>query len=316
MLSRSAACLYWMGRYMERAENLSRIIEVGFRLSQIPEWESSGPKMEWESSALAAACDEGLLAKHGEANLESVIAYIALDEDNPSSIHSCFKAARTNGRTVRTALTSDMWECLNDTWLEFNSKWLNSLKQDNLWEFLDWVKMRTNLFRGAILGTMLRDNSFAFTNIGTFIERASNTARILDVKYHILLPPGEQMGGALDYTQWVTLLRSVTALGSYHWVYRDSIKPWNVAELLILKEQMPRSLVYCMSRIERDLLALNEHDGQRYDCHRIAGKMHSQLNFASIDDVFQSGLHEYLAGFLAQNDSLDDAISSNYHFYS
>ena len=315
MLSRTAANLYWMGRYMERAENLARIIEVGYRMNQMPTMTSGGVRTEWQSSAIAAACSDGLIEKHGEANLDTVIAYIALDADNPSSIHACLKTARTNARAVRTALTGEMWECLNDTWLEFNGHWVKALKRDNLSSFLDWVKTRSTLFRGAMKGTMLRDEAFSFVNLGAFIERADNTARILDVKFHILLPEGEHVGGPVDYYQWAMVLRSVSALGSYHWLYRDEIKPWQVAELLTLRKEMPRSLVYSVGQVERFLNDIADAHGRRYDCQRLAGKLHSELGFSKTEDVFQGGLHEYLSGFLARNNALGAAIAENFLFY-
>lgn len=315
MLSRTAANLYWLGRYVERAENLARIIEVGYRMSQMPDWEHGGNRNEWLSSAVAAACDAGLIEKHGEATLDTALAYIALDEDNPSSLHSCLKTARTNGRAVRTALTAETWESLNDAWLEFNGQWRASLKRENLSNFLEWVKTRTTLFRGALLSTMLRDEAFAFVNLGTFIERADNTARILDVKYHILLPAGEAVGGPMDYYQWATVLRSVSAVGSYHWVYRDSIKPWLVAELLILRPEMPRSLVYALSQVTKALDLITSGHRRGYNCTRLAGKLHAQLGYSKIDDIMQTGLHEYLSDFLARNNALGTEIADNFHFY-
>ena len=314
MLSRTAANLFWLGRYMERAENLARILEVGYRMSQMPGGEN-GQRNEWQSSAVAAACDAGLIEKHGEANLDSAIAYIALDGDNHSSIHSCLRIARTDARAVRTALTTEMWESLNDTWLEFDGHWRTGLKRDSLRNFLDWVKTRSTLFRGAMLGTMLHDEAFWFVNLGAFIERADNTARILDVKYHILLPASDIVGGAVDYYQWATVLRSVSALGSYHWLYRDSIKPWMVAELLILRPEMPRSLVYALSQVAGFLDRIAETHGRRYNCNRLAGQMHASLGYSRIDDVFQGGLHEYLSSFLAKNNTLGAEIAENFHFY-
>lgn len=315
MLSRTAANLYWMGRYIERAENLSRILEVGYRMSQMPNLEGGGTQNEWSSSAVAAASDVGMLEKYGEINLQSVIAYIALDEENPSSIHSCFKTARTNARAVRTALTSEMWESLNDSWLEFKGQWLQSLDKDNLLGFLDWVKTRATLFRGSMSGTMLRDEAYSFVNLGTFLERADNTARILDVKFHVLLPPGQSVGGSVDYYQWVTVLRSVSALGSYHWLYRNAIQPWQVAELLILRKEMPRSLVHSMSQVDRFLSVLSESHGRRYDCQRLSGRLHSELDYGNIDDIYNRGLHEYLTDFLDRNAALGLEISENFHFY-
>ena len=314
MLSRTASNLYWLGRYIERAENLARLLEVGYRISQMPNWADNGNRNEWPSFAIAAACEKGLIEKHGTANLGSIIAYIVLDDENPSSIHCCLKAARTNARAVRTALTSDMWECLNDTWLAFYNGGKPNVGRDDLLNFVEWLRSRANLFRGAVHGTMLRDDAFFFLNVGTFIERADNTARILDMKYHILLPPGESLGGSLDYYQWATLLRAVSALGSYHWTYREPIKPWLVAELLILREEMPRSLRYSVSQVSRYLNAIAEGHGKRHDCHRRAGQLYSQLCYDSVEDIYRTGLHEYLTNFLARNNVLGEEVARNFHF--
>ncbi|MGB0747805.1 MAG: alpha-E domain-containing protein [Magnetospiraceae bacterium] len=314
MLSRAAANLYWMGRYVERAENLARILEVGYRVDQMPDWSSGGTRNEWESFAVAAAARDELIKKHGTANLENILSFIALDEENPSSIHSCLLTARTNARAVRTALTSEIWECINDSWLDFDRHWRHSLNRDTVLNFLDWVKTRATLFRGALRGTMLRDDAYFFINVGSFIERGDNTARILDVKYHILLPPGETPGGSVDYYQWATLLRSVSALGSYHWLYKETIKPWLVAELMILREEMPRSLRYSLSQVTRNLESIAKGHGQRHDCHRRAGQLYAQLSYDQIEDVFQNGLHEYLSDFIDRNNALGEEIAKNFHF--
>ncbi|MCB2099503.1 MAG: alpha-E domain-containing protein [Rhodobacterales bacterium] len=314
MLSRTAANLYWMGRYIERSENIARILEAGYRMGQMPDWVGGGTRDEWHSFAVATNCDVALLEKHGEANLDTVMSYVVLDEDNPSSVHACLKTARTNARAVRTALTGEMWEALNDTWLEFDGHWRKALRRDNLLNFLDWVRTRSILFRGAMRGTMLRDDAFFFINIGTYIERADSTARILDVKYHILLKPGESLGGSTDHYQWSQILRSVSALGSYHWLYREAIQPFRVAELLILREEMPRSLRFALSRVTRYLDAIAAGHGQRHDCNRRAGQLYAQLCYDQIEDVFHSGLHEYLTNFLIRNNALGQEISTNFHF--
>ena len=312
MLSRTAANLYWMGRYIERAENLARIMEVGYRMGQLPDWANGGTRNEWHSFAIAAGCEEGLLEEHGEANLDTAIAYMILDEDNPSSMHNSLKTARNNGRAVRTALTTDMWESLNDTWLEFNNQWRPTFKRDGVLNFLEWVRGRSNLFRGAMRGTMLRDSAFSFVNAGTFIERADNTARILDMKYHLLLPPGDSLGGSVDFYQWATLLRAVSAHSAFHWVFREPIKPWLVAELLIFREEMPRSLRHSLGQVSRHLDVVAH--GKRYECHRRAGQLYAQLSYDQIEDVFQGGLHEYLTDFLERNNKLGMEIARSFHF--
>ena len=184
-----------------------------------------------------------------EANEENVTDFLAFSIDNPSSIRSCFEAARTNARAVRTALTMEMWDAINGTWLELKRYGNGPTSREELSRFLRWVQESSLLFDGSAYRTMLRNDAYSFTRLGVFMERADNTARILDVKYHMLLPAHEHVGGPLDYFQWAAILRSVSALTSYHWVYRESLKPWLVADLLILKEEMPRSLASCYENI-------------------------------------------------------------------
>ncbi len=240
---------------------------------------------------------------------------MALDANNPSSIYSSLRTARNNARAVRTALTSEMWENLNVLWLEMDGGRASVVKRGDIRGFLEWVKERSFVFRGALGGTMLRDEAYHFTSLGTFVERADSTARILDVKYHVLLPQGENVGGGLDYYQWSTILRAVAALGSYHYLYRDKLKPWTIAELLILREEMPRSLVHCLWQISQHLDALAEAYADRRECHRTVGKLYSELRYASIAEIFQNGLHEYLSSFMRQNNALNEEIAASYLFH-
>lgn len=225
----------------------------------------------------------------------------------------CLETARRNARAVRTALTADMWDSLNEMWRSARDATRSEVSFEQLPPFLDWVRERSQLFEGAYASTMLRNDAYYFTRLGTFIERADNTARILDVKYHVLLPQDEDVGGALDHYQWQTILRSVSALRSYHWVYHQRLKPWLVAELLILRPEMPRSLLACYEEIigQLDLLA-NAYAGNRGECHRIAGEMHARLRYARIRDVFQSGLHEFLTDFIDRSIILGQEINNYY----
>ena len=312
MLSRTAANLFWIGRYVERLDNQARILEVGYRMSQIPSLDGAQSRDEWNSISVAAACNDQIVKKYGTANVYSCISFIAVDEDNPSSIASCLKAARTNCRAVRTAITGKMWECLNDTWMDFDRQWAYKLTDENLLAFVDWLRAGINQFRGALESTMLREEAYYFLNLGTFIERGDNTARILDMKYHILLPEDKDMGGSVDYYQWVTILRSVSAIGSFHWLYKEPIKHWLVAELLILREEMPRSLRYTTSKVKEYLDAIDKPDVTRHESTRLAGQLLSRLSYDSIDDIFQNGLHEYLADFLQRNNTLGLQIARDF----
>jgi len=310
MLSRTAENLYWLARYVERAENMARLLDVTIRMAGL--FPHQAGSNEWHSTLIAAGCANGFYAKHEDATPAAVIHYMTRDPDNSSSILSCLETARRNSRAVRTALTADMWEAVNSTWLEARVLQEAEFATESVHRFLDWVKERSRLFDGAVVGTMLRNDACWFTRLGTFIERADSTARLIDVKYHVLLPEYESVGGAADYHQWAAILRSVSALRAYHWVYRDRIKPWLIAELLILRPETPRSLIACLGEIMLNLDLLAQNYGRRNECHRLAGQMHAKLRFERIDQIFQGGLHEFLTGFINANIELGNEISRQY----
>ena len=314
MLGRTASSLYWMSRYMERAENLARLLEVGYRISLMP-GAIEGHRDEWHSTLQSCACDHGYAQKHDEIATATVIDFLIFDEDNPSSIRSCIKTARNNGRAGRTALTRDVWESINATWNELAQVKPSSMTADRLPVFLEWVKQRVMSFRGALLGTMLRNDTYHFSQLGNFIERADNTARILDVKYFILLPKATDVGSDIDMQQWAQILRSVSGHRSYRWFYRDShYRPWLISEFLILREEMPRSLLFSYGWINRALAGLANHYGQSYDCHAQARDTYDRLKGSKMEDIFQSGLHEFLQDFVAANTKLSYSVSRTYNF--
>jgi uncharacterized alpha-E superfamily protein len=312
MLSRTADNLYWLARYMERAENLARILHVADRMSMMPAGDSDTLRSEWQSALVISGCEEPFEATGEAVTAANVIDYIGRNPDNHSSIFSCVRSARDNARAIRNAITSEMWESLNSTWLDFDEQWNRARANKEIRPFLEWVKERSSLFRGSFAGTMIRDEGYHFTRLGTFLERGDNTARILDVKYHVLLPETEAVGGGIDYLQWSTVLRAVSALGSYHWLYHENPRPWHIAEFLILREEMPRSLVHCLRGISRTLDAIAEDQGVRHECHRMAGKMYSHLRYSSAEEVFQTGLHEFLTEFVVRNNDLGNLIAKNY----
>jgi uncharacterized alpha-E superfamily protein len=314
MLGRTAAALYWMSRYVERAENMARLLEVGYRISLMP-GAIEGHRDEWRSTLTSAACEASYFKKHQDVTTTKVIHHLLFDEDNFSSVKSSIKAARNNGRAVRTALTRDLWESLNGTWNELALIKPQAITADRLPGFLDWVKQRAMLFRGALLGTLLRYDTYYFSQLGTFIERADNTARILDVKYYILLPQPSDVGSELDMQQWATILRSVSGHRAYRWFYHDSrYRPWLIAEFLILREEMPRSLVFSYQWINTAMDGLGRIYGKRYDCHDSARQTYDMLKTARMEDIFQSGLHEFLGDFMADNNALSAEIARTYNF--
>ena len=314
MLGRTASALFWMSRYVERAENMARLLEVGYRISLMP-GAIEGHRDEWRSTLTSAACDQAYDAKHPEISAVHAIGFLLFDESNPSSIKSCIRTARNNGRAVRTALTRDVWESINATWNELAQVKPQSITADRLPVFLEWIKQRAMAFRGAVLGTMLRNDNYYFSQLGNFIERADSTARILDVKYFILLPRANDVGSELDLQQWAQILRSVSAHRAYRWFYRDShYRPWLVSEFLILKEEMPRSLVFSYYWINMALDGLGNVYGQRYACHDMAEGTYKALKSGSMEEIFQSGLHEFLQQFLTANTDLSRVISTTYNF--
>ena len=314
MLGRTASALYWMSRYMERAENMARLLEVGHRMSLMP-GAVEGHKDEWQSTLLSAASAIGFDQKYPEVTVGRVIDYLVFDPENSSSIKTAIEIARNNGRAVRTALTRDVWESINSTWNEMTAIAPGSITAERLPVFLDWVKQRSMSFRGALLGTMLRNDNYYFSQLGNFIERADNTARILDVKYFMLLPKPTDVGSELDAQQWAQILRSVSAHRSYRWFYRDSrFKPWLVAEFLILKDEMPRSLLFSYQWINTALDGLEGFYGKTYTCHEKARYSLASLRDGDMDAIFQSGLHEWLKTFMKSNNDLSLAIAESYNF--
>ena len=309
MLSRSAEDLYWMARYMERAENIARVLDVSNRMSVLPTSESS-LSLHWRPALEIGPDPSAYFEHYGEPDARGVITYMALDSRNPSSICSCIKAARENARAERSQISTEMWESLNDTWLEVQALDMAGLGSWGYRKFFDWIKERCHLVRGVTLGTLLQDDGFQFGRLGYYVERADNTARILDVKYHVLLPPSSAVGGAVDYYQWGALLRSVSALAAYRKVYRDVITPARVAELLILNERLPRSLHACHHMITETLEVLTS--GRKLECRRLAGEIHASLKFGRVEEIFEKGLHEFLEDFILRNNKLGRQIQQDF----
>jgi len=311
MLGRTANDLFWMARYMERAENMARLLEVGHRLSLLPHEHGL---QEWRSTLQSAGCEAGYRARHAELAARHVIDYLLVDRDNPSSVHSCLATARRNARAQRTAITREMWESLNGAWIDFSANAERRRSDDELPALFDWIRERTAQFRGALLNTILRNDSFYFAQLGTFLERADNTARILDVRYYILLPQNELVGGGLDSAQWAAILRAVSAHRSFRWVYRDAFKPWHIADFLILNPQMPRSLRSCYGEVVAALDGLAATYGERPACHAKAVDTLSRVATADMQEIFRTGLHEFLGAFIDATNGLASDIASAYHF--
>jgi uncharacterized alpha-E superfamily protein len=307
MLSRTADHLFWMSRYIERAENLARLLDVTWQMSLVPQ-SLEAANQNWNAIIALNSLEAEFAARYPAVNAENVLRFMVSDTDNQVSIHSCLRLARENAHAVRGTVTSEMWETMNATWLEAREKSFEQIFNAGVGEFFDWVKMRSSLSRGVTIGTLLQDEAFHFIRLGTLLERADNTARILDVKYHVLRPHGDE--GATDFYQWGALLRSVSAFEVYRKVYRDVITPERVAELLILRMDMPRSLHFCMNGVIKNLdLIANRQSGETT---RQAGLLHAQLHYARIEDILEHGLHEWLIDFMDRIYTLGDGISKDF----
>ncbi len=308
MLGRTADYLYWMARYIERAENVARTLEVTYQMSLLPS--AKGNENALWSDALAICADEDAYAeKYGAVTAANVIRYLTMDRDNLSSIYNTLKSARENARSVRVAMTSETWENINTLWLEFGQYRKKDLTQSGLGEFCEWVWTRSHLFRGVSFGTMLRDEAFCFVRLGGFIERADNTARLLSAKY-LLLNQAEPEQSNADYYEWSAVLRTVSAFQAYQKIYSNAIEPNKVSELLVLRQDMPRSLHACYSEIFN---IIEQVSGAREnEARRLAGELHAKLRFGKMSDILKEGLASFLESFIDANKTLANEIQRNF----
>ena len=312
MLGRTANGLYWMFRYIERAENIARLVDAGVRMS-LPR--SQAAESDWDGVLHSAGVSE-IFGEDRTVTSADAIDFMLRDKANPSSVLSCIEQGRNNARMVRTALTRETWEATNEYWIELKQLLARRVKPQDLPEVIDVIKRRAGLVRGAFHGSMLRNELYNFSRIGTFIERADNTSRILDVKYYVLLPGASHVGSSLDNAQWESILRSVSAHRSYRWVYDGEYKPADIAHFLILNGQMPRSLIYCYEKIVSNLGYLAREYGERHAAHDTADAINSKLQSLTINAVMEQGLHEFLEDFVGHNGQLGQEITDGYRFYS
>ena len=321
MLSRTADHLFWMARYMERAENTARMLDVNYQTSLLPQ-SADAVTNGWKGLLSISELSPDYASRYGEIDARRVMDYMVSDERNPSSIYSCLMAARENARAVRGTLTTEVWETQNQTWLEFQRMLRNKTFQKDPGEGFEWVKFRSHLSRGVTVGTMLQDEAFHFLRIGSFLERADNTARMLDVKFHAVESEffgtgslgsngnGNGKDQEYDFYHWSAILRSVSGFEVYRKAYRNVIKPEKVAELLILRSDMPRSLAACMDEVVNNLRQVANE--QSSDTLRRAGRLQADLRFGRIDEILATGLHAFLTQFLERVGTLGVGISRDF----
>ena len=306
MLSRLADHLFWMSRYIERAENTARMLDVQLQASMLP-GEASSINEQWKTLLDLNDLQEAYNKRYAKLSADKVLRFMLADSSNPSSIISCLERARENARAVRVVLTTDIWEVVNNIWLEARAMVKDGSFVKDPARVFEWVKLQSHLFRGVTIGTLLKDEAFYFVRMGTFLERADNTARILDVKYLMVQDDLEERA---DFYFWSSLLRSVSAYEIYRKVYRDSFTPVRIAELLIQRGDMPRSLMACLDELRVNLNHVSSPGRQK--ALKQAGRLRSTLQYLTIDEAFQDQMHEFLTQFVTQVNELGVTLSHEF----
>jgi len=313
MLSRTADHLFWMSRYTERAENTARMLDVNYQTSLLPQ-SAAVAQLGWQGLLSISELLPAYGVRHGEIVPRSVMEFMVKDASNPSSIVSCLRAARENARAVRGSLTTEVWETQNQTWLEVNRMLASGEFERDPSVFFEWVKFRSHLSRGVTVGTMLMDEALHFMRLGTFLERADNTARLVDVKFHAVqsdfFGAATEQDQEYDFYHWSAILRSVSGFEIYRKVYRDVIKPERVADLLVLRPDMPRSLHASMNEVVANLGMLANDDSA--ETLRHAGRLRAELQFGHIEEILATGLHAFLTQFLDRVNALGGRISRDF----
>jgi uncharacterized alpha-E superfamily protein len=310
MLSRTASSLYWLGRYFERADFIARLVEATVRLDVL----SARPagQAAWASALAVTDTTQAFATGGRELRRREVARFLTVETSHPGSIVRCVEMARLNARAVRTALTREAWTAINQAWLTFAAK-PSADDPTAVLALTDAVKHETRGFEGAV-HRMLRNQTTWFIRLGQAVERADNTARLLDVKYHILLPAGERIGGVVDRDQWTTILQTVSAVNAYRWLYNDGLSPANVIDLLLSRPELPRSLAACFEEVVDLLSQLAKRTGLQGEADRMARARMARMQKTRTAEVIVSGLHEYLEAFIAENEMLNDAIARQFRF--
>ena len=312
MLGRTANSIFWMCRYLERAENTARLLDAGFRMALTRPAEAAG--QEWRSVIDTLGQTQNYSMLHDGFNGQQVCNYVLRDRGNPSCVMAMVEAARTNARVARTSLTSEVWEAVNECWITLKDVLSRPVQERNLGDVLATIRREARLFHGATYGTMLRNDIYQFARAGTLIERADNTARILDVKYHLLLPSLAYVGTSLDSSQWDQVLRSLAGDSLYSWLNAGQVDPRGIAEFLILDGRFPRSLLFSYEQMFQHLSELAREYGQEAHCHVLLKDTWQWLSGLDIQAIFEVGLHEFLITFIERNQSVANAIAEDYRF--
>jgi uncharacterized alpha-E superfamily protein len=311
MLSRTADNLYWLARYMERAETTARLLEVGSRITLLPS-SGTGYRNEWDSLLRASGTAIGFDAKYGEPVQRNIESYLFFDRDNPSSVASSLMRARENARIVRTALTTQVWDAINTAFQELRGLEREPRSALELGQLTDWTMRHAAMVRGSIESTLLRNDGWDFLNLGYHLERADNTARLIDVKYYVLLPGVEYVGSGLDNYQWSTLLRAMSAQRAFHWAYGGEVTARKIAHFMILNPQSPRSLIASIQGVNMHLDRLARGYGRQSDAQVRARRLLGGLAEGTVEDIFDEGMHEFLSRFIAEVAAVGGLVHEGY----
>ena len=309
MLSRTAENLYWISRYMERAESMARLLDVGYRMSLFPN--PNGYHNEWSSVLSAAGVMQGYITKYDKIEQGKVQDYIFFDKDNPSSVFNCILNARNNALIVRTSFTREAWLAINHTYQEMLKFKKNEYTLADIPKFNEWTIQQVNMFRGAV-SSLLRNDGYHFIFLGSFIERADSSARLLDVKYFVLLPSASHVGGSLDNLQWSVILRSLSSFRAFRWAYDGDITSSKIADFFILNNDCSRSLSFCVNNIVMHLNGLKCSSDKISNIYEGLKNVHESVQTDSIKSIIDNGLHEYIGSFISKINNLDLNIQEQF----
>ena len=312
MLSRVGDALFWLSRYTERAENNARMMDVNLQL--MLDVQPLSNNQHWESIIFTLEDTKLFNKLYPEITGDDVVDFVTFERKNPNSIYSCIATARENARTVREQISVEMWEQINRMYLFFSSGAAKRMFQNSTYEFFKWILEGSHLFQGVTDATMSHDEGWEFIRLGMFLERADRTSRILDIKYHILLPSGEQIGGNVDTVQWMAVLKSCSALEAYRKIYVDQVAPWKVAEFVITHSGFPRSIRFCVDSLDEALHCITGSDESRYanEAERLSGRLRSDLDYVTIKEIFSFGLHQYLVSIQVRLVEINHATYDTY----
>lgn len=312
MLGRTANGLFWMFRYLERAENTARLLEAGQRMALTRDLESA--EDEWRSVISTLGLKASFEATHDNYEGPTVWNFILRDSANPANVRQMMGSLRNNARTARVYLSSQVWEAVNENWMVLDKQLSRPVSRAALGEVVARLKRTGTEVHGAMDSTALRNEAYHFARAGTYMERAESTTRILDMKYYLLLPSLSYVGSSLDTGQWEQVLRSVAGVSAYSWLNKGKIDARSIVDFLVLDERFPRSLAFCRSALNNHLASLDRLHGGQSECGALMRQADNQMQGLNSDAIFEQGLHEFLIDFLAQNGAIGEAITTDYRF--